>query len=71
MVALNDRDKAWHDLYEVQISNGKLTKIYENKERITNYDFDWDKKLRILSKTGERGNTTMYRKDGDKLNPLF
>jgi hypothetical protein len=27
-VGLNDRDAAWHDLYELQIVSGKLTKLF-------------------------------------------
>ena len=71
MVSLNDRDKAWHDLYQLQISTGKLTKMYENTERITGYNFDWDEKLRVVKKTDEKGNTTMFRKDGEKLVPFY
>ena len=71
-VGLNDRDAAWHDLYELQIATGKLTKLYENKDRITRYDFDWDEKMRILSKTDEKGNNTMFRVDeGNKLTPVY
>lgn len=71
MISLNDRDKAWHDLYELQISTGTLTKVYENKDRITGYDFDWDEKLRVVSKTDEKGNTVMYAKEGETLKPLY
>jgi dipeptidyl aminopeptidase/acylaminoacyl peptidase len=71
MVGLNDRDKAWHDLYQLKISTGELTKIYENKDRITGYDFDWDENLRILSKTDEKGNTIMNKKVGDALTPIY
>jgi dipeptidyl aminopeptidase/acylaminoacyl peptidase len=71
MVGLNDRDKAWHDLYQLKISNGQLTKIYENKDRITGYDFDWDENLRVLSKTDQKGNTIMYKKVGDVLTPIY
>lgn len=71
-VGLNDRDKAWHDLYELQISTGKLTKLYENNDRITGYDFDWDENMRVMSKTDEKGNTTMFRIEKDKsLTPIY
>lgn len=71
-VGLNDRDKAWHDLYELQISTGKLTKLYENNDRITGYDFDWDENMRMMSKTDEKGNTTMFRVEKDKsLTPIY
>ncbi len=71
-VGLNDRDKAWHDLYQLKVSTGKLTKVYENKDRVTGFDFDWDEKLRVLYKTDEKGTTTMYRIDeGNKLEPIY
>lgn len=71
-VGLNDRDAAWHDLYELQIASGKLTKLFENNDRITGYDFDWDEKMRVMSKTDEKGNTTMFRVDeGNKLTPIY
>ncbi len=65
-IGLNDRDKAWHDLYSLKISTGELKLIYENKERITSYTFDWDDNLRILSKTDEQGNTTFFKINKDK-----
>ncbi len=66
VVGINDRDKAWHDLYELNISNGNLKMLYENKDRITDYNFDWDENLRLLSKTDEKGNTFTYRINNDK-----
>ena len=72
MIGLNDRDKAWHDLYRLIISTGELTKLYENNDRITGYDFDWDDKLRVLSRTDDKGNTTMLRiDDGNQLTPIY
>ncbi|MFV5702800.1 alpha/beta fold hydrolase [Flavobacterium sp. XS2P12] len=71
MVSLNDRDKAWHDLYQLEISTGKLTKTYENKDRVTGYDFDWDENLRVLSKTDDKGTTILFKKEGDKLTQIY
>ena len=70
-VALNDRDKAWHDLYRLEISTGELTLVYKNEDRITGYEFDWDDNLRLLSRTDPAGNTTLLRKDGDELIPIY
>ncbi|MEM9603445.1 MAG: S9 family peptidase [Pseudomonadota bacterium] len=70
-VGLNDRDKAWHDLYKLVMSTGELTRLYENTDRITGYDFDWDDTLRLLSRTDPAGNTTLLRKDGDTLVPIY
>ncbi|MEI8211224.1 MAG: S9 family peptidase [Planctomycetota bacterium] len=70
-VGLNQRDEAWHDLYQLQISTGNLKRIYENIDRITGYEFDWDDQLRLLSRTDEEGSTTLLRKDGNQLTPIF
>lgn len=70
-VGLNDRDEAWHDLYQLRLSSGELTLLYENTDRITGYEFDWDDNLRLLSRTDEAGNTTILRKDGDQLVPIY
>ena len=71
-VALNDRDPAWHDLYRLTLSTGKLERIYENKDRATGYTFDWDDRLRMISKNDLKGNTTIHRVDaGGALTPLY
>lgn len=66
MIGLNDRDPAWHDLYQLEISSGKRTLIYENNDRIVGYDFDWDDKLRLLYRMDEKGNTFILRINDDK-----
>ncbi|MEX0813582.1 MAG: alpha/beta fold hydrolase [Chitinophagales bacterium] len=63
MIGLNDRDKAWHDLYSLEISSGEMIKLYENRDRVTSYEFDWEDSLRLLSRTDEAGNTTILRLD--------
>ena len=38
-IGLNDRDKAWHDLYKLKISTGEKTLVRKNTERISGWDF--------------------------------
>lgn len=71
MVGLNDRDKAWHDLYELTISTGNLELVYENTDRITGYNFDWDEALRAMYRTDEAGNTVMLYKTDDGLKEIY
>ncbi|MGY6560997.1 MAG: TolB family protein [Luteibaculaceae bacterium] len=70
-IGLNDRDKAWHDLYSLKISTGELVKLYENTERIVGYDFDWADNMRLLYKNDEKGNTTILYKKGEELVPIY
>ena len=65
MIGLNDRDKAWHDLYSLKISSGELTKIFENNNRYTSYTFDWDDNLRLASRSDENGNSQILRVEPD------
>lgn len=65
MVGINDRDKAWHDLYKLTISTGELEKILENDNRYTGYYFDWDENLRMAGRTDEDGNSQILRVEPD------
>ena len=63
MVGINDRDKAWHDLYSLKISTGELTKILENDNRYVGFEFDWDEKMRIAYRSDESGMDQIIRID--------
>src|SRR4051812_20511466 len=39
-IGLNDRDKAWHDLYKVKLSTGERTLVRNNTEKIAAWVFD-------------------------------
>lgn len=54
-IGINDRDKAWHDLYKLQISTQELTLLYQNEERITGWEFDWDENIRLAYRSDENG----------------
>ena len=70
-VGLNDRDKAWHDLYKVKISTGERTLIRKNTERITAYFFDLKDQLRLASRSAENGDTEVLRVDADKFTKVY
>lgn len=36
-IGLNDRDPAWHDLYELKISTGELKLLRQNTERMVSW----------------------------------
>lgn len=72
-IGLNDRDKAWHDLYKLKISTGERTLIRQNSEtdRITEYVFDWDDKLRLAIRANQDGSNDILRVDNDKLEKIY
>lgn len=70
-VGLNDRDRAWHDLYSLKISTGELTKIRENTNRYTSWIFDHDDNLRLASRSRMDGTNELYRIDEDGETLLY
>src|SRR5579872_3548387 len=70
-MGLNDRDKAWHDLYKLRISTGEKTLLHTNSERITRYVFDLNGQLRLATRSAENGDTEVLRVDQDKLTKVY
>src|SRR5688572_27180043 len=54
-VGLNDRDPAWHDLYEVKISTGERRLLRKNTEKISGWVFDRAGNLRLATRTADSG----------------
>jgi len=70
-VGLNDRDKAWHDLYKVKISTGERTLIRQNTERITRWVFDLKDQLKLASRAAENGDTEVLRVDDKGFTKVY
>jgi hypothetical protein len=70
-LGLNNRDKAWHDLYQLNISTGELTLIRQNTDRITGWTFDLSGKLRLAIRSALNGDTELLRVDPDKLVKIY
>lgn len=70
-IGLNDRDKAWHDLYKLRISTGARTLLRKNTDRVAEWIFDNASALRIAVRTDDKGNTEILRVDPDKFAPLY
>ncbi len=60
-VGLNDRDAAWHDLYEVRISTGERKLLRKNTDKIAGWVFDRAGKLRLAVRTTDAGDTDILR----------
>ncbi|HEX6127325.1 MAG TPA: S9 family peptidase [Pyrinomonadaceae bacterium] len=70
-IGINERDKAWHDLYKVQISTGTKTLVRENKDRLTYWIFDNKDKPRLAARSAPNGDTEILRVDGEKFTPVY
>ena len=70
-IGLNDRDKAWHDLYKVKISTGERTLIRQNTERITGWVFDLKDQLKLATRAAENGDTEVLRVDDKGFTKVY
>jgi len=70
-IGLNDRDAAWHDLYEVTISTGERRLIRENTERIAAWVFDLEGKLRLAHRVSEAGESQLLRVDPEGFTQIY
>ena len=70
-IGLNDRDKAWHDLYKIKISTGEKTLVRKNTDRITGWEFDTKDQLRLGTRSAENGDNEILRVDPDKLTKVY
>ncbi|HKX84783.1 MAG TPA: S9 family peptidase, partial [Pyrinomonadaceae bacterium] len=70
-IGINERDKAWHDLYKVQISTGAKTLVRENKDRITGWRFDNTDTLRLATRSTQSGDSEILSVDGDKFKTIY
>jgi len=70
-VGLNDRDKAWHDLYEVKISTGERKLLRRNTDRITGWIFDNKDQLRLAARSADNGDTEILQVGADGLKKIY
>src|SRR6202167_1562263 len=70
-IGLNDRDKAWHDLYRLKISTGEKTLIRKNTERITGWVFDTKGNLRMATRSADNGDTEILRVDASGFTKIY
>lgn len=71
-IGLNDRDKAWHDLYTINIATGQKKLLRQNTDRLGEWVFDWNDKLRLATRSAEDGSTELLRVDeGGKFTKIY
>jgi dipeptidyl aminopeptidase/acylaminoacyl peptidase len=70
-IGLNDRDKAWHDLYKLKISTGEKTLLRKNTDRIVGWTFDLKGQLRLATRNADNGDTEILRVEPDKLTQVY
>jgi dipeptidyl aminopeptidase/acylaminoacyl peptidase len=70
-IGLNDRDKAWHDLYKLKISTGERTLIRKNTEKISGWVFDLKGQLRLATRTADNGDQEVLGADATGFTKIY
>ena len=70
-LGLNDRDKAWHDLYKLKISTGERTLMRKNTEHISGWIFDLKGQLRMATRTADNGDQEVLRVDANGFTKVY
>ena len=70
-IGINDRDKAWHDLYKLKISTGEKTLVRKNTEKIAGWFFDLKGQLRMAARTADNGDTEILRTDPTGFTKIY
>jgi dipeptidyl aminopeptidase/acylaminoacyl peptidase len=70
-IGLNDRDKAWHDLYKLKISTGERTLIRKNTEKIAAWFFDESGQLRLALRVADNGDQDLLRVDPNAFTKVY
>ena len=70
-IGLNDRDKAWHDLYKLKISTGERTLIRKNTDHISGWNFDLNGQLRLATRTADNGDQEVLRADANGFTKIY
>ena len=70
-LGINDRDKAWHDLYRLDLTTGQKTLVRKNTDRISSWFFDRKGDLRLATRNLDNGDQQILRVDADKFTPIY
>ena len=71
-VAINDRDKAWHDLYRIDITTGERELLFENTQQLGGILTDRQLVPRLAVKPrAAEGGKILYRIDGKRLDQML
>jgi len=70
-IGINDRDKAWHDLYKVRISTGEKTLLRKNTERIAGWQFDLQGQPRLAARVDDSGEQEVLRVDPSGFTKIY
>ncbi|NWH09518.1 MAG: S9 family peptidase [Alphaproteobacteria bacterium] len=70
LVGINDRDKAFHDPYLLNVSTGELKKLFDNTEKYDGFVADDSLTIRFVSRATQDGGQEVFKFDNGKTEPF-
>ena len=70
-VGINDRDKAWHDCYDINLNTGERTLIYKNDKKLSGFNFDLQGALKLASRATADGGNEILTVTGDTVERIL
>jgi len=70
VIGINDRDKAFHDPYLLNVRTGGLKKLFDNTEKYDGFVIDEELNIRLVTRATPDGGSQVFRFDGGKATPF-
>ena len=70
VIGINDREKAWHDPYLLNIRTGELKKLFDNKEHYSGFILDDDLQVRLATRATKDGGEEVLRWENGRTEPF-
>ena len=67
IIALNDRDKRWHDAWRIDLDTGERTLVWENTQEINRFGFDMAHELRWVGTQATDGGARLWKVEEGSL----
>lgn len=71
IVGLNDRDPRVHDVYRVDLRNGRRELLLRNEQNVAGWLMDLEGNVRLGARVGPDGSTHIMRVDADSLAEIY
>ena len=66
VIGINDRDKAFHDPYLLNVRTGQLKRLFDNTEKYDGFVVDEDLKIRFVTRATADGGQQVFKFDDGK-----
>ena len=70
LVGINERDKAFHDPYLLNVRTGEIKKLFDNTDKYDGFTADEDLRIRFVTRATEAGGQEVFKYEDGKTTPF-